>query len=59
MRALPSKQKQTEIIVADPKKSLQITFFLRIIMSTVLVPPHDLRLLLLYSDSPFHVLVLN
>ena len=26
-------------------------------MSTVLVPPHDLRLLLLYSDNPFHELV--
>ena len=25
--------------------------------TVVLVPPHDLRLLLLYSDSPFHVLV--
>ena len=34
-------------------------FLPRIITSTVLVPPHDLRLLLilLYSDSHFHVLV--
>ena len=25
--------------------------------ATILVPPHDLRLLLLYSDSPLYVLV--